>query len=104
MDPPVAPYFDLFNVHSAVKTSDVFYREVETNAGFGTCREDIDFLTAQIKAFEVGAPSSAWQPAVLGSLPAVLWQPRGAWQPYARSGAADPLCCLAEIMALATSH
>ncbi|KAG1667858.1 hypothetical protein FOA52_011046 [Chlamydomonas sp. UWO 241] len=52
MKPPVAPYYDLFNVHSAVKTSDVFYREVETNPGFDACREDIDFLYAQIKAFE----------------------------------------------------
>jgi hypothetical protein len=68
MEPPVAPYFDLFNVHSAVKTSAVYYREVETNPGFGTCREDIDFLTAQIKAFEVGARGNAWQPAVRGSL------------------------------------
>lgn len=52
MVPPIAPYWDLFRCHHAVKTSDVFYAEVARNAAFDKCRESIDFLVGEIKKIE----------------------------------------------------
>lgn len=52
IEPPIAPYFDLFRVHHAVAVPDVFYNEVATNPEFNQCREDIDFLVQEIKGIE----------------------------------------------------
>ncbi len=52
MEPPIAPYFDLFKVHHAVGTADVFYKQVSSNPDFEVCREDIDFLVSEIRGIE----------------------------------------------------
>lgn len=63
---PVPPYYDVFNVHHSMNR-DLFYEQVATNRGFDVCRDDIDFLTAEIRAIEpkLAAYAAAGFPAQL---------------------------------------
>ena len=76
MEPPIAPYFDLFRVHHAIGTPDVFYREVASNPGFDVCRADIDFLVQVTQSvasllgprFLCSAPRACMLSVLLGCL------------------------------------
>eukprot|EP00128_Syssomonas_multiformis_P004732 Colp12_sorted_trinity150504_noHs@22136 len=50
---PIAPYFELFKVHHAIRNdSNIFYNEVATNKQFDICRADIDYLCEELKNIE----------------------------------------------------
>lgn len=52
-DLPIPPYYDVFNVHHAIKgDKQRFYQEVATNPAFEPCRADIDYLVEQIRELE----------------------------------------------------